>query len=90
MDDDWYSLQAINRLWDLLGMVNAEVVEIQSLIVEVQREVGEVSDQVAAVIGGSSQKIDQDMIDSLQHSIRRSELALDALDWVRTSIRRIG
>lgn len=90
MDDDRYTEEAIRRLWDVLDMVNHEVVSTQALIDDVTSDLRNASEGIITVIGGSSQRVDQDMVESLDLAIGRSDLALDALDWVRASIRRLG
>jgi len=88
--DDPAAAAATHRLQAVLAAAAQEARATQTLLQDAMSTFASTSQQVVSVVGGSAQRIDQDMVQSLQDALRRSRSAIDALGAAGSATRTIG
>lgn len=89
MDDDPRVQAARRRLYAALESSAREAGATESTLRGATAEFAAVAQQVVDVVGGSAQRVDKQMVASLQDAARRTDSALSALSTVVTSARAV-
>ena len=78
------------HLRDVLETTAHEVMSAQDHLYEAIAEFNRVALDVIEVVGGSAQRVDQEMVASLEEAKARTDAALDALAMVHASLHRLN
>ena len=90
MYDDTYRQMAMRRLRSVLEAAADEVDSVQVVLHEATGDFNRVSQEVIRVVGGSAQRVDQEMVASLDVAVGSTISALAALATVKSTLRIRG